>query len=51
MAKSRSKDGTAYDINKIIEERNKLIVSGTNPKRLKELQNKIDYFNYGIINK
>jgi hypothetical protein len=50
MAKVRSRDNTALDINKIIEERNKLIVSGTNPSRLKELQDKILYFYYGIKN-
>lgn len=29
-------------------ERKKLIVSDDNPKRLQELKNKLDYFNYGI---
>lgn len=32
-------------------ERNTLLISGDNPNRLKELQDKIDYFEWGIINK
>lgn len=44
----RTKDGTAYNISELEAERNKLLVSRDNPKRLKEVQSKIDYFNYGI---
>ncbi len=35
-------------IDELIKERNQLYVNGTNPNRLKELIQKIDYFNYGI---
>jgi len=35
-------------IDEIIKERNQLYVTGTNPNRLKELIEKIDYFFFGI---
>jgi len=34
-----------------IREKNKLLVTGDNPVRLKELVDRIDYFFYGIKNK
>ena len=49
MAKTRSKDGTAYDINKIIEERNKLLVSQKDLIRLKYLISILDFFYFGIV--
>lgn len=33
-----------------IEERNNLLITRDNPVRLKELQDKIDYFEWGITN-
>jgi hypothetical protein len=38
---------TIEDLDK---ERKLLLVSKENPERLQELQNKLDYFNYGIVN-
>lgn len=38
----------SYSIDEITIERNALLVSKENPERLKELQNKINYFEYGI---
>lgn len=35
-------------IEELIKERNKLYVNGTNPVKLKELIQKIDYFFFGI---
>ena len=33
----------------LVNERNKLLVSGENKERLKEITNKINYIDYGII--
>lgn len=38
----------AISIEQLTSERNKLKVSGKNPERLKYLNKKIDYFNWGI---
>ena len=35
-------------IEDLVKEKNKLLVSGKDPTRLKELTKKIDYFYYGI---
>lgn len=35
-------------LEELIKERNKLLVSRSDPKRLKYLSKKIDYINYGI---
>lgn len=38
-----------FDYQKAIKERNNLMVTGENNKRLKEIKKTIDYFEYGII--
>lgn len=51
MAKTRSKDGTAPDIGKLEAERNELTVKQNNPKRLKEVNDILNYFHFGIKTK
>lgn len=41
-------DYNNLSIEDLENERKKLLVSGENPLRLKELQKELDYFNYGI---
>lgn len=36
-------------LNELIKERNALLISKEDPKRLRELQSKIDYIQYGLI--
>ena len=48
MAKQRSKDFTAPNISDLEAEKRKLLIDGTNPKRLKEVQKQLDWFNYGL---
>lgn len=48
MAKKRAKDGTAIDIQSLEAEKNRLYISGDNPRRLKEVKAIIDYYFYGI---
>lgn len=38
-----------FDYQKAIKERNNLMVTGENNKRLKEIKKTIDYFEYGIV--
>lgn len=48
MKKQKPKQITRQDL---VNERNKLLVSGDNPERLKEITKKINYIDYGITEK
>lgn len=48
MSKTRSKDNTSWDIYALEKERNELLVKQNNPKRLKEVNDILNYFNYGL---
>lgn len=51
MAKTRSKDNTSWDISALEKERNELTVKQNNPKRLAEINEILDWFNWGIKTK
>lgn len=48
MAQKRKHDGTAPDIGALEKERNELLVKQNNPKRLKEVNDILNYFHFGI---
>lgn len=51
MTKIRSKDNTAINTADLEKERHKLLVNKSNPERLKEITEKLDYIYFGIIKK
>lgn len=51
MAKTRLKDDTAINLAELEKERNKLLINKTNPKRLKEVEDLLNWFNWGIKTK
>ena len=48
MAKKRSKDFTAPNTAELEAEKRKLLIDQSNPDRLKEVQSRLDYINWGI---
>jgi len=43
------KETYGFDLEAAISERDKLMISKSDPKRLKELVDKLNYFEYGVI--
>lgn len=50
MAKKRTMDNTAINTADLEKERQKLLINKSNPKRLKEISEKLDFIFWGIKN-